>query len=57
VHERCELGNCSVGRDSSRAAGETLKACTDAAKDARRLMRQGQDPIDERDRKRDEARA
>jgi integrase len=56
-HKRRELGLGLVSRQSLQAAGETLVAARDAAEDARRLIRNGLDPIDVRDAKRAEARA
>jgi hypothetical protein len=54
-HKRRELGLGLVSRDSLQAAGETLVAARVAAEDARRLIRDGLDPIDVRDAKRAEA--
>src|SRR6266481_1404811 len=48
-HKRRELGLGLVSRDSLRAAGETLVAARVAAEDARRLIRDGLDPIEVRD--------
>jgi integrase len=55
THKRRELGLGLVSRDSLQAAGETLVAARVAAEDARRLIRDGLDPIDVRDAKRAEA--
>jgi hypothetical protein len=55
--KRRELGLGAVSRDSLQAAGETLVAARVAAEDARRLIRDGLDPIEVRDAKRAEARA
>jgi len=56
-HKRRELGLGLLSRDSLQAAGETLVAAHVAAEDARRLVRDGVDPIEVRDGKRAEARA
>ena len=56
-HKRRELGLGLVSRQSLQAAGETLVAARGAAEDARRLIRDGLDPIEVRDAKRAEARA
>ena len=56
-HKRRELGLGLVSRQSLQAAGETLVAARGAAEDARRLIRDGLDPIEVRDAKRAEVRA
>jgi hypothetical protein len=56
-HKRRELGLGLVSRQSLQAAGETLVAARVGAEDARRLIRDGLDPIEVRDARRAEARA
>ncbi len=56
-HKRRELGLGLLSRDSLQAAGETLVAARVAAEDARRLIRDGLDPIEVRDANRAEAHA
>jgi len=54
-HKRRELGLGLLSRDSLQAAGETLVAARVAAEDARRMIRDGLDPIEVRDANRAEA--
>lgn len=54
--KRCELGLGSVSRHSLAAMGETLTAVRDAAEDARRLVREGRDPVAEKKASRENAR-
>jgi integrase len=57
THRRREMGLGTLSRNSLAAAGETLAAVRDAAQDARRLIRQQTDPIDQRERQREQAHA
>jgi integrase len=52
---RREMGLGSIRRDSLAAVGESLAAARNAAEDARRLLQQKRDPIEERDRERSDA--
>jgi hypothetical protein len=45
----------SIRRDSLAAVGESLAAARNAGEDARRLLQQKRDPIEERDRDRSDA--
>jgi hypothetical protein len=47
---RREMGLGSIRRDSLAAAGESLAAVRNVAEDARRLLQQKRDPIEERER-------
>lgn len=53
---RREMGLGSIHRDNIGMATRSLSAARELAEEARRVVRQGLDPIDERDRKRDQAR-
>lgn len=53
---RREMGLGPAQLASAKAAGESLRLARDLAQEARELVRRGVDPIDERDRRRGEAR-
>jgi len=53
--KRREIGLGKLARNSQAAAGESLKAARKAAEDARRLLQQGVDPIEQRQARREQA--
>jgi integrase len=55
--KRREMGLGVVHRNNLKMAGESLVRARELAEDARRLLRENKDPIDERDRARAEAKA